>query len=404
MLLPGIGGVIGNVGDHLIGGYLGGKSVGIAHSGLTRSQQVNHSRERGTEQIANVTIPSGTPAGTVILQALIAAPTIGVRLRAFSELWTKTRFRAFKALVTSSNPTVVGGNYTLAIDPDPVQTYVSGQDVPARLMALTQATKANAWADAEVTMLPNPIPLFNKFTFAGSSDAEIRQFACGVLVLATTTAYDTDCEYTVNVEWDVEFERPDTIETEGQVGSPVIFKARNVPVASFDSTNSTYTIDAANALPLFNTLPPPGTYETPGLNFQSSWTTDLVLGSAHGAISQIFVTATGGIIIYTLAPHFPPSTATNVTLVATIPTEYVIPGVSTPVVSTRQAMKLRKVGLALINGNMDPTPHLQWEKKVNEAKSQKQLRTTLIEALHHRRLENLKSLEMGELERALDEV
>jgi len=172
--------------------------------------QANRSDEHGVEQISTVTVPAGTPAGTIILQVPIAAPTIGVRLATFSRLWTKTIFKNLVVEVTSSNPSSVSGNYTLAIDPDPAQTYDSSEALPARLMALTMANRANAWADTCLQMIPNLRPLFNRFHLEGASDAEIREYAAGQLIMATTTDYAEDCEYTVNVGWDVAFEKPDT--------------------------------------------------------------------------------------------------------------------------------------------------------------------------------------------------
>jgi len=225
MLLPGLGGTIGQIGDNLVGGLLGGRASAapVASAGRFRSMQANKSEEHGVEQIATVTIPAGTPAGTIVLQVPLAAPAIGVRLSTFSNLWTKTLFRNLVVEVTSSNPSSVAGNYTLAIDPDPAQTYESGPDLPPRLMALTMASKANAWADNILQMIPNLKPLFNRFHLEGASDAEIREYAAGQLIMATTTDYADDCEYTVNVGWDVQFEKPDTTPTVEDIANPKLF-------------------------------------------------------------------------------------------------------------------------------------------------------------------------------------
>jgi hypothetical protein len=207
-------------------------------AGRVHALQANTSHEHGVEQIATVSIPAGTPAGTIILQTPIAAPTIGVRLATFSQLWTKTTFRDFVVEVTSSNPSTVSGNYTIAIDPDPAQTYSSDANLPARLMALTMATRSNAWADATVRMQPNALQLFNRFHTEGASDAEIREYAAGQLIMATSTDYTDDCEYTVNVGWDVVFEKPDTTGLEDNAGPGfVLMNTEGLPYFSNDLVN-----------------------------------------------------------------------------------------------------------------------------------------------------------------------
>jgi len=259
MLLPGIGGVIGQFGDNALKPVLnnvfgGGKGsfAPVAGAGRLSSLQVNTSRERGVEQIAVLSVPSSATAGTILLQTLIAAPTIGVRLSNFSKLWTKTRFHRFDVEVISSNPSSVGGNYTVAIDPDPAQVYNSGIDLPARLMALTMAERANAWANVGLSMKPNPIPLFNRFHIEGASDAEIREYACGQLIVATTTDFDTDCEYIVNVHWDVEFEKPDTTEFISGDGPSTLWL--NTTGADCTSTGTT-TLTFSPTTSIFSRVP-----------------------------------------------------------------------------------------------------------------------------------------------------
>jgi hypothetical protein len=212
MFLPGIGGAIGQLGDNLVGGFLGGRGAPIAYAGQTRSTQAQSSLEHGCEELAIIPIPGGTPAGTILMQALISPTTIGTRLPQFAKLWSNSRFRKLVVKVTSSNPTTNAGNYTLAIDPDPVQTYPSDNNLPGRLLALPTASRANIWASTQVEMKPNNLLMFNKFNIGGASDAELRQFAAGQVLLATTTATpeDQDNNLSVTVEWDVEFQRPDT--------------------------------------------------------------------------------------------------------------------------------------------------------------------------------------------------
>jgi len=210
MFLPGIGGAIGQLGDNFVGGLLGGKGAPVAYSGQAKSTQVHTSTEHGVEELAVISIPANTPAGTILLQALISPTSIGTRLPQFAKLWSNSKIRKFVVNVTSSNPTDNAGNYTLAIDPDPVQSYPSDPNLPGRLFALSTASRANVWASTSVAMKPNNLLVFNKFNTAGASDAELRQFAVGQVLLATTTDIPQDCNLVVSVEWDVEFQRPDT--------------------------------------------------------------------------------------------------------------------------------------------------------------------------------------------------
>lgn len=269
LLLPGIGGAVGQIGDNLVGGlldgFLGGRanSAAVATAGRFNAKQVNRSREYGSEQIASIKVPAGTPAGTILTQALIAAPTLGKRLSKFAELWTKTVFKKLHVYVTSSNPSTVPGNYTLAIDPDPVVSYESGPTVPGRLMALTTAQKANAWADARVAMPKNEISLFNKFNFRSASDAEVRQYAAGQVIMATTTDYAEDCEYTVNVDYGVEFERPDTTSDSGGQDQQVFL---DTSWTSYTVSSQVVIFSESNAFRIFRGTPPAvGLYPTPGL-------------------------------------------------------------------------------------------------------------------------------------------
>jgi len=264
--LPGLGGMVGQIGDNLIGGLVGnllggGKSSApIATAGRTRANQIDMSREHGTEQLEIITVPAGTPPGTILLQYLIAAPTLGERLAKFAQLWTQTMFLGLQFRIVSSNPTIVNGNYTIAIDPDPAQNYTSGATLTGRLMALTMASQANAWADTAVTMKPNPTLLFNRFNVGGASDAEIRQYACGQFIFATTTTYDTDCEYTIHLDWDVLFKRPDTEILESELAPPTFLMTTvSHPYNAAAVAGTTYTF-LCNTIVFNDANIPAGTY------------------------------------------------------------------------------------------------------------------------------------------------
>jgi len=275
MLLPGIGGMVGQMGDNLVGSAFNGfmsnsRAAPVAQAGRMRSNQIHKSREYGQEELAVIEVPQGTPAGTIVTQALLAAPNLGVRFAKFAELWSNTRFLNLWFTVTAANPSTVGGGYTIAIDPDPVQSYSSGDTLPARLLALTQASRANAWADAGVWMLPKKDVMYNKFHTASAGDAEIREYAIGQFIMATHTEYDSDCKYSINVHWDVEFERPDTQQGAGEPETPTyVLRTAGVQGEVPLTDNTLFDMPSSD---VWNLVPPLGIYFTlPGtLSLSSS--------------------------------------------------------------------------------------------------------------------------------------
>jgi len=306
MVLPGLGGGLGQIADNLVGGLIGGlgkrnpgrNALGgglnyapVAQAGRNISHQAHSSQEMGEEQLATVRVPGGTPAGTLLLQFLLAGPTVGTRLPAMANLWTRTKFRHLSFAVTSSNPSSAGGNYTVGIDPDPVQSYASGPDLTDRIMALSEAGQANAWADNGVTMVPLGEHLYNRFHPSTASDAEIREFAAGQFLMATTTEYDVDCEYVVRVAWDVEFFQPDTTPTQNPVQPPTfIFSSAGRAYSAAATTGDTTVFTPNNAA--WNTIPPPGTYSMNG----SVYLPKTAGGSTPITLSSCTVTGTTTVV------------------------------------------------------------------------------------------------------------
>jgi len=218
-MLGGLGQQLGGVADNLVGGLIGGRSTATAapaaFAGRNTARQFNESRQRGTEELGTLTVSGGTKAGTVLYQALVSPGSIGKRLQTTSGLWARYRFEKVRFMIRSSNPTTSSGNYTIGVDPDPVTYYADGPELPSRLMALTNATQANLWADA---MVDAPVKRNGDFFYTGlnaitASEAEIRQFADGQIIVATTTdlpAEQETCQLTLAVEWEVVFKQPNT--------------------------------------------------------------------------------------------------------------------------------------------------------------------------------------------------
>jgi len=208
-ILPGLGGMVGGVADGLAGGLagslFGGRSAGINNSNVAVGRNVNSSHERGTEKLGTYRIPAGTPAGTIMTLNLLAGPTLGARLAAFTNLWDRVKLNQIYFTVNSSAPTTAPGNYIQAIDPDPVVPYASGSDLPGRMMALQSSVSANAWASTIVRMAKPSVLLYNFFDSENASDAEYRMYANGQYILATNTDFPDEVTLTVDIHWDVTF-------------------------------------------------------------------------------------------------------------------------------------------------------------------------------------------------------
>jgi len=365
--------------------------------------QANRSEEHGVEQIATVTIPAGTPAGTIVLQMPIAAPEIGVRLSTFSRLWTKTKFRRFVVEAVSSNPTSVGGNYTLAIDPDPVQTYTSDERLPARLMALTMATKTNAWADACLNMLPNLLSLFNRFDPATASDAEIREYAAGQVVMATTTDYEDDCEYTVNVGWDVEFEKPDTTpDLEDLVGPPVPTQTRAVFGGRAYTAITPTIIAIADGASCFT--PPP----TANLDYIVRDNLTLIL-EHETSVGPIEYTARVLNFSYILATNAISLTVSNSSGLDLVPG---IVGLQVPSIyyldqgGTMVQKIFQRPGIGLIHPIFlkKNKTEVEWMKNARRRRVQKEFQKRLVNEVARKRAEIVAEQPLEELERQLESL
>jgi len=389
MFLPGIGGVVGGIADGLVGNLLGGGGRGatapVASASRMFSRQVNSSREHGTEQLTQISVPAGTPAGTILLQSLIAGPDLGVRLASFATLWTKTKFLQLIIEVISANPSTVSGNYTVAIDPDPVQSYTSGLDLPGRLAALTTSARANAWADNGVIMKPNPISLFNRFNLVGASDAEIREYACGQYIIATTTDYVEPCEYTVNLHWSVAFERPDTTESFNLPGPPglLLDTVLTTPTLTPIISANLLIFSVADVNKMVNRAPPLGIYDLPGLSLHFQDTAgsgrtilcDQIEFDEDGTATMTTAKPTGG--------DFAPGVG-RVTIQT--PSTYSIP------LSTTLSRYVR-AGYALLHPWFKPEKHVQWKMSSIAATNAKARKRNMQKVLEERELEAMRYLD-----------
>lgn len=208
--IPVVGGVA-NVLEELLLGFLSGKSKTMAapaaFAGRTAAVQQSRAIQNGTEQIASITVPAGTPAGTILWNGLVAGPELGARLPQFARNWARTCFSNLHVEVCASNPSISTGSYIIAYDPDPVVTYTSSPALPQALMALVCATKSNVWADGGIWAGLSRAVLFNRFE-GKVDDAEIRQYADGQLIFATATDCVEELVFTVNIKWWVAFEQP----------------------------------------------------------------------------------------------------------------------------------------------------------------------------------------------------
>jgi len=200
------------------------------------------------------------------------------------------------------------------VDPDPTANYISGADVVARLMALTNASKANAWADNAVSSPCNGPLCYTRFNLDTASPAEIRQYADGQYVMATTTEYEEEASYTLNIVWSVYFEQPNT---DIDVNQPrhYVFRPFTVfgteyswTVANAAESGDWFELFYGQGLPIFEHgyIPPDGDYTQPGPN---QWGAFVKGGSkpdgVHLQIDQIRVQNEGSIIFLRISQLIP---------------------------------------------------------------------------------------------------
>jgi len=244
--IPGVGGIAGPIAG-AIGDLLPFSNAPTSKALTIRSMNVNSSAERGREFLATIDVAAGTPAGTLLLDQLIAPPELGKRMPKFAELWTRTRFKVLNVIVSPQTSTSVSGGYVLAIDPDPTVLYTSGDELVPRLKALNASVTTTAWNGTGIS-LPNGnhTLLYNRFNPQTASDAELREYADGKILLATTTDYPEAVSYNIDIEWQVVFQRPDTVPDEAYNGGdiPDPGTGTNVTVqANFDSSAAGMTYD-----------------------------------------------------------------------------------------------------------------------------------------------------------------
>lgn len=253
--IPGLGGVAGPV-FGAIGDLLPFQSAPAAKALVVRSAAANTSTEHGKEFLATIDVAAGTPAGTLLLDQLISAVELGKRLPKFADLWTRTRFKSLRVIVSPQTSTSVSGGYVLAIDPDPTVLYTSGDELVPRLKALTGSVTTTAWNGVGIGMPGGRHELlYNRFNNQTASDAEVREYADGKILLATTTDYTEDVSYNIDIEWSVEFQRPDTVPEERPVapdpgaGTTYNFSISFVQAASLSSAEYVAMLSGTTGAP-----------------------------------------------------------------------------------------------------------------------------------------------------------
>jgi hypothetical protein len=358
MLLPGIGGQIGQIGDNLVGGFLGGKRgapVNLENAAV--SQQVNHSFENGTEKLQTVTVPAGTPPGSVLYQTFVTSSTLGPRMAAFSKLWDRTRYLRVAIEVQSSSPTTVAGSYIHAIDPDPVVPYESDGLLPSKLMALQTSKSQSAWAESVIELKPTASTYFNFFDGASASDAEYRQFAPGRYILATNATFDATVDLTIMVSWSVMFERPVLVDPNEQNVFFLTFPSDGSAIVNAPLGSPFGTVDNKSEYWMTG-LPPPGTYSVDfNLDFRqmpggAPW--DRRISSVEVVNDDIFVL------------ECEPFWSNDVDIVGaiqgTVPDPVVIK-LQSPRTAGRIWLPPIKRGLSMVCPLIKPTNEFEWEQR-----------------------------------------
>jgi len=396
-LTPLVGGVLNTVESAVTGAILGKGGRGrrmrskatrsrrnldapIARSAQNRSIQANSSRVGGEEQIAQVDIPAGTPAGTIFFQVLVAAPELGTRIQQLSNLWSRTRFEGATLEILAANASTTGGSYVVGYDQNPTTTYISGSDIPSRIKALPEARTVNAWEHTTSQGRLSRQLNYNSFDSANVDDAEIRQYADGQFVVATATNYATAATYTINVRWHVSFESPNVAPTAGQAFT-VTMSGKAIDVIS----STSFTADSS--VVWSPSIPPDATYTL------IEGTLIMVSLNSPGSASVGSITVLGALTTF----HTPTRGFTVVgtdEILGQVPTVFFLPN------PTRG---LRTEGLALISGLIGERKvvkgtHGLWERLVKDRSEKQRTKALIQQEIDERLRESLADLSMADLE------
>lgn len=391
--IPVVGGVA-NVLEELLLGFLSGKSKTMAapaaFAGRTAAVQQSRAIQNGTEQIASITVPAGTPAGTVLWNGLVAGPELGARLPQFARNWARTCFSNLHVEVCASNPSISTGSYIIAYDPDPVVTYTSSPALPQALMALVCATKSNVWADGGIWAGLSRAVLFNRFE-GRVDDAEIRQYADGQLIFATATDCVEELVFTVNIKWWVAFEQPNV---DMSLGSTPTYQ---LTTAGHDVTTHYVTgelikheFDTLNVWISGSAVPPQAKYAV--IEGSLTISTDTSQGGRSWTIKEIEIAANNKTFLIT------DSTASSDvvyegTTKSQSPGVYKLPD-GAPI-STYRSLGLAKVSGAIAEKTRDA--HRAWADKARERLLTRRALALVIDEEQRRTVEALRDLTLEDL-------
>ncbi|APG76386.1 hypothetical protein 3 [Hubei tombus-like virus 21] len=155
----------------------------------------------GTDQIQVVTIPAGTPSGTVVFAQSF---NVGLTqtLRNVGRSFSNWKLKHAVWDVVSKTNTMVGGGYVMATSPDPMYAVPGGPEAIAQVLALEGATSVKAW-QSKAIRAKSLSQL--KYTIVGNDP---RLYEDHVFVLLVDSPPTEEISLSVTLKWGVHFSHP----------------------------------------------------------------------------------------------------------------------------------------------------------------------------------------------------
>nr|QZZ63390.1 hypothetical protein [Leuven Tombus-like virus 5] len=155
----------------------------------------------GTDQIEIITIPVGTPSGTVVFSK---AFNIGLTqtLRNVGRSFSNWKLKHAIWDVVSKTNTMVGGGYIMATSPDPMYAVPGGPQAIAQVLALEGATSVKAW-QSKAIKAKSLAQL--KYTIVGNDP---RLYEDHVFVLLVDSPPTEEISLSITLKWGVHFSHP----------------------------------------------------------------------------------------------------------------------------------------------------------------------------------------------------
>lgn len=193
-----------------------------------------------TDRLIHVTLPAGTPRGTVVYDQIIT-PSIAARLRTQASLFQKVTYARLRFEVQTQTPTTNGGGYVVSFLHDPQMDIGTGEAALRALTAVQGTQTSKFWQSVDMSIQTTSQQYF---TLNGN---DVRLFSPGRFVVLSDGAPTEPVAITILMHWTVGFTRPalqrlvNTL-PQAVVTSSVLYSGtQNLRYANWNSQTNVYT-------------------------------------------------------------------------------------------------------------------------------------------------------------------